>query len=201
MNTQWKTVLAALRLQIKQLQGEYNAAMFRYRRTSLRYCSDWDKFCLAQARLSYLVPLYRHLHALSQQTTAQALLRGRAWRYQKKFDALREAIRVILAHRSPADLERYFGGRMRQIALLAPDLKQPLASWEVITLGKLIELNEAQLSSERQAALRNQDAANQAKQAFLTSLTEAQRTLLQKALSADAKLRGAPVLVIDAREI
>lgn len=201
MNTQWKEVLATLRLQIKQLQGEYNAAMFRYRRTSLRYCGDWDKFCVAQARLSYLVPLYRDLHALSQQTTAQALLRGRAWRYQQKFDALRQRICVTLAHRSPADLERYFGGSMPQIAILVPDLKQLLVSWEVLTLGKLIELNVAQFSYERQEALRNQEASNQAKQAFLASLTEAQSTLLQQALSADAKLRGAPVLVIDAREI
>lgn len=201
MSTQLKEILVALRTQINQLRADYNTALYRYRRSGRRYTPDYDQAILAQARLSYLVPLYRDLHAMAQQTASQARLSGWTSRYQQKFDALRQRIREILAYRSSADRERYFGGSMPQIAILAPDLKQPLASWEVLTLGELIELNVAQLAYERQEALRNQKASHQAKLAFLASLTEAQRTLLQQALSADAKLRGAPVLVIDSRDL
>lgn len=201
MNPQWKEVLVSLRTQIKQLRAEYNAALFRHRRSGVRYSEDCGLFIRAQSRLSYLVPLYRNLIALSQQVGVNARRSRGALRYQRKFEVLLQDLERALKYDYQNSRERYFGGVMPQVQLLVPNLENSPASWETCTVGQLIEQVIAKMSAERQEDLRNQAASRQAKQAFLVSLNDAQRVLLKAALTADARLRGAPVLVIDSRDI
>lgn len=210
MSETMKHVLAALRSQVNQLRDEYCEALF-YRKYGLHRSSSAAHTTLvcAQRKLGFLVPLLRALNATAQQTVTG----GDAGRrlYHKKYDALCYRIRDVLTYGylvqggqhgyrvQGGQHDMHFGG-IEALEVMVPEVGVAPAEWEVVRIDALIQRCIDGLAAERREALKRQMAAEDARKAFLASLTADQRTLLTVALDA-AKAKGTRAVSFDQRDL
>lgn len=188
MSTTMKEVLVSLRAKVGQLRVAYNQARVDHVYRVPRYDHGArDRWKGAQVKMSYLVPLYRAMSCVVQQSVTEGDAGIRL--YKKKYEALCYRIRDVLTYNYTGRSELFFGEGMATIEVLVPDLTKPVTAWEIRTIGELIKFGADQLATERREALGRQMAAENARKVFLTSLTPEQRTLLQQALES-AKLKG-----------
>lgn len=201
MSETMKYVLASLRSQVNQLRYEYCKALFdhnyRLRRSDT---SAHTALVCAQRKLGFLVPLLRALNATAQQTVTG----GDAGRrlYQKKYDALCYRIRDVLTYgdRVKGGLQDMHFGGIEALEVMVPAAGVVPAEWEVVRIDALIQRCIDDLAAERREALKRQMAAEDARKAFLESLTADQRTLLTMALDA-AKAKGTHAVFFDKRDL
>lgn len=198
MSEQLKTDLANLRQFIRQLRADYNQARFQGGAKSWRLDrTRRDRVRDTQARLSYLVPLYRALVAAIQQPSG-----GKGAKlYAKKLDALRGLLRESANYTLVGMKDStYFGGDVLLLQLPVPADCHTPTCWKSLSIGELRLAVLEQLTVDHQARLERARVAEAARRVFLGCLSEGQRTLLQAALIA-AKAKGTHAITIDDRDL
>lgn len=196
MNENLNSVLAELRKRIRLERMTYNETvknpmMKRYRPVS---DTQWN-WLYAQARMSYLVPLYRALSAAVQQLPQQKNLQPYQknlglQHYQLKFEALKYRMRDVFStpYREPF-VRKYFGHGIENLQLPVPVPGVPVVQWEIKTIQELLADAQVALNKTReemakaQARKREQVlAAAAARLKLLRSLNPEQRALLAEAI-------------------
>lgn len=183
MSEQLVSVLANLRRHIGVLSDAYQVGLtgesgtLRYnRRDNVRVRAVAN----AHARLAYLVPLYRALHAASQQTGHAT----GAQRYIKKFEALKNRMRESLRYEFDGNQERLFGGVAQGIPVLIPVAGVPPQAWRQASIGELFTEVMLQSAAETEDSRRLRREAEALRKRFLASLSDAQCSLLHQAMTA-----------------
>lgn len=149
-----------------------------------------------QARLSYLVPLYKAMHAAVQQAGTDT--GGGVKKYLLEFEEFGRLIRKVMPHQS--DFEKYFEGDVGNIEILVPVAGVAVEDWKATPISALVDqaVQEAQAERMRKANLAR--AAKEAHTAFVRSLNAEQRVLLGQALEA-AKANRSNVVQLELRDL
>lgn len=199
MNENLTTVVSGLRMYIKALRTALRNDTFGRGRHELRkdYARQ-ERVQQVQARLGYLVPLYRALHGAAQQSGAETSRGARL--YLQKFDALGSIIRRALSHDHHVRREKFFGDVVETLQVPVPTAGVPAEKWPTATIGQLLEQGAQAVEADRLLKLSESRNAAAARNAFLASLTAEQRTLLTVALVA-AKVRGVHSITLDHRDL
>lgn len=148
----------------------------------------------SQVRLAYLVPLYKALHSAVQQAGTGAA--GGVKAYTKQFEKLGKLIREHVDHHQ----EKYFGGKVGKLQILVPVEGVPVENWLAATIDEVVAQVQQHRKDEREAARQRAMGAEQARKAFLASLNDDQRVLLQHALDA-ALANGSHAISVDRRDL
>jgi len=149
-----------------------------------------------QARLSYLVPLYKAMHAAVQQ--AGSGTGGGVKKYTYEFAEFGLLIRKVMKHQP--DFEKYFEGDVGNIEVLVPVAGIAVEDWTATPISALVEqaVQEAQAERLRKANLAR--TAEEARKVFVRSLNAEQRILLSQALTA-AQANRSNVIQLEARDL
>lgn len=185
--------LVALRAMIKKLRAEYSVGMDRFKRREFRRGSEVHlQWCQVQARLIYLVPLYRALHAVHQQTGD--LHSQGVDKYKKLFDTFRAKMRD--KQMMGGSLEFYFGGEVAELQLLIPVSDVSPKEWIFGSIADIAQQVAIEIAAAQVTTVKHGRDAENARQAFLSCLSEEQLQLLQNALTFAGK-RGYYCISID----
>lgn len=195
MSVIMKSVLANLRTFVLTLQARNRAdALASSTNPRDQVQAILDRIERAKVRLPYLVPLYRDMHAAVQQA-GTGCTTG-ATRYAKRFEALRKLIR----DKEPWYGPRYFGDEIESLQVLVPVEGVPVDAWAAASIAEVIADVKRQVAADIEVQRMLGRAAEQARVAFLASLSFEQRALLQSALAA-AKARGVHAVTFNDRDL
>jgi hypothetical protein len=190
-----RTSITALREFVVALRASYHADINgRTVRDISRDVTLEQRVGESQARLSYLVPLYKALHSAVQQAGTGAA--GGVKAYTKQFEKLGKLIREHIDYHQ----DKYFGGDVGGLSILVPVEGVPVENWLACTIDEVIAQVQQAVADERDAARRRAMDAEQARKAFLASLNGEQRVLLQHALDA-ALAKGSHAISVDRRDL
>lgn len=199
MNENLTTVMSSLRVYITGLRNALRNDTFgRGRHEIRRDYARQERVQQIQARLGYLVPLYRAMNGAAQQGGAETSRGARL--YVQKFDALGGLIRAALSNDKTIRRDKFFGDVVETLQVPVPTAGVPAEKWPTATIGQLLVQGAQEVEDERQMKLNLSRKATEARTAFLASLTAEQRTLLTVALDA-AKVRGMHSITLDHRDL
>jgi hypothetical protein len=157
---------------------------------------DRETALKSQARLSYLVPLYKAMHAVVQQ--AGTGTENGVKHYTKYFENFNALIRKVTPYIH--DFDKFFDSDVTKLQVLVPVDGVPVEGWASVPISSLVaqmmqDVEDARLLKQNLAR-----AAEKARKAFLKSLTAEQRGLLTHALDA-AKANRSHAIQLDARDL
>lgn len=193
MNAKMKIVLSSLRQCITALRIDYRERTAGLTGREIRRANVAQ---ISQARLSFLVPLYEALNAMAQQS-GTFCLKGEQL-YTKKFEALLALIRKGRFYDFAPDREKYFGDGLEELELPVPVAGVPAEQWSTAQIGELLEQVHQAVEAERQAEVRRGLNAEDARKAFLRSLSAEQLVLLANAIQLS---RGGHAISLDKRDL
>jgi hypothetical protein len=196
-----KQAAGALRIWIDENRSKHRQALKGYRENGRYRGRDaHEALQVARARLEYLVPLYRGLLAASQQSQTVAGGEKGAKVYLRRFRALQTIMEKVVLYPNHGFEAKYFGDDLLNYPLLVPDERAAPGEWQFRKISELLADVRAELEAKRQAQLSLARNAESARKAFLHSLTQEQRVLLNAALET-AKAKGTHAIYIDARDL
>jgi hypothetical protein len=195
-----KQAAAALKIWIDENRGKHWQALKLLHRDGSRNREARDLMYTARIRLAFQVPLYRALRAASQQN--QSVIGGEkgAQLYLRRFRSLQEAMEKAVVYPNSFAKKELFGDGFLQFPMLVPDERMAPLQWQFRTVEELLnDVHEASVAGQRER-LQRAHRAEDARKAFLASLTPVQRTVLTAALET-AKANGYHAISIDARDL
>lgn len=181
---------------IRQQQKFYNALLEGGRLPRNRILRE--DAARIQATLYWLVPFYRALHAVEQQRVSGG--RRGSEQYAKVWNRLQAFIRTLLDYHVTSAATKALTTTLGDVELLRPDLARPPETWEVVSVFDIVKTAESALSREKARELAKRKRAEQARKAFVLSLTETQVSALQTALRAASDI-GRGSVSFDARDL
>lgn len=189
-----RTTIINLRAFVVALRASFNADIKDLSVRSIRRdIKLGGRVAYSQARLAYLVPIYKAMHAAVQQAGTGAA--GGVKAYTNQFEKLGKLIRDNFEHQYHH--EKLFGDDVGSLQILVPVAGVPVENWQAITLNDVIGQIHQQVADERNAVRLRARTAEQARKAFLASLNDEQRALLRHALDVS---RGS-VISVDIRDL
>jgi hypothetical protein len=195
-----KQAAGALKIWIDENRGKHQQALTLLRKDGERNREARDAMYTARVRLAFQVPLYRALRAASQQN--QSVIGGEkgAQLYLRRFRSLQEAMEKAVAYPNSCTKRELFGDGFLQFPMLVPDAGLAPLQWQFQTVEKLLnDVHEASVAGQRERLQRAQRAED-ARKAFLASLTPVQWTILAAALET-AKANGHHAISIHGRDV
>lgn len=192
-----KEVLASVRQVVVQQRKNYSNALLHGRSRGRPIEREaHEQAALSQAKLKYLVPLYRALNAAVQQKGSGKGVGLYAKRYHLVFS------QMVALHRSGSygEIERLFGRETSALLLATPAEDVPFTAWKVTTIGELLLRADVQVGDELRAQKILNQKVRTARSAFLSSLTAEQRILFREAIVAEAAT-GRHALTFDRRDL
>lgn len=192
-----RTSITNLRQFVVALRASYHADIEgRTVRDIRRDVTLEQRVGYSQARLAYLVPMYKAMHAAVQQAGTGAA--GGVKAYASQFEKLGKLIRDNVEYQHCH--EKLFSGDVGNLQILVPVAGVPVENWRSVTLNEVIGQVQQQIADDRDAARQRAVSAEQARKAFLGSLNEDQRALLRHALDL-ARTKGSRAILVDIRDL